>query len=273
MYDRWHRPAQSGFSLLELTVVLGIIAVLAGIGVQAYQGVTERAQLDLARTEMNEIATAIQRFHADTGYWPKEGPFEDDDSINKACFVDVNGTVIDDHPALLAQLRTQPFHRTSDLDSSCDFNRPVLEYDQASGTGWNGPYVRELDAASVVVGVMSKDGTGNPATGTILSGTAFRVSGLGDTFNEDATAAGVFAWTDTAGNALAQLGRPYLYFFTRDPTDSDSNGNPDYDNDDDGELDAVSGCVMPCLVSMGPNGIYVDPLSDEDNIVINIAGN
>lgn len=84
------RSCQSGFTLFELLVVLAVVATVAGIGVQVLTGVTDDAEQALARAEMDNIASAIQRFHRDTGYWPKQGPFD---------------VATDAHPANLSQLR------------------------------------------------------------------------------------------------------------------------------------------------------------------------
>lgn len=220
------RARQSGFTLFEMLVVLGIVATVAGVGAQVLTGVREDAQSSLARAEMSEIAAAIQRFHRDTGYWPKEGPFAADKVGNVPL-----------HPANLSQLRVQP------VKSGVD----ILPFDAASGTGWNGPYIRELDAATVWVGEdmgTTPDGSVDPDAGTETD-----VSGIGDPF--DRAADGVyFAWTDGAGDTIARLGRPYLYFI------------------DAGATGTVPGCTVPCLVSFGPDGDY----DTADDIVLNIAG-
>lgn len=229
MNDRNRRAAQSGFTLLEMLVVLAIIAAVVGVGVQVLGGVTSQSQVALARGEMDQIASAIQRFRADTGYWPKEGLFDVDGGKN---------------PADLSQLRTAPKNGEDD----------ILPFDRASGTGWNGPYIRELDAATVVSGGdLGADGTGNPSAGS-----QDEVSGIGDPFEADSEGR-YFVWSNAEGVEIARLGRPYLYFI-----------------DDE---TVVAGCQVPCLVSMGPNGAYDsdtnDPgYSDEgnDDIVVNIAG-
>lgn len=220
MSIRSHNSAQSGFTLIEMLVVLSIMAVVAGVGVQALNGVTNSVEDDLAHAEMNTIASAIQRFHEDTGYWPKQGPFASDTNLTF------------DHPARLAQLRVQPVDNDGD----------ILAFDIASGTGWHGPYIRELDAATVSVGPMA-DGSGSPTTGA-----AVYVSGLGDPFSAAAIDETYFIWDDGTGKEFT-LGRPYFYFI-------DATG--------------VTGCQAPCLVSFGPNGEY--ERGGNDDIVVNIAG-
>lgn len=231
MSIRFHKPAQSGFTLIEMLVVLSIMAVVAGVGVQALNGVTNSVKDDLARTEMNEIASAIQRFHADTGYWPKQGPF-------------ANTT----NPASFAQLRIKPTNTSGE----------ILPFDTASGTGWHGPYMRELDAVTVSVGDVNENGTGDPATGTDVT-----VSGLGDPFSAAAIDETYFVWSDVTGEEL-RLGRPYLYFIADNAT---------YNS---GAASGVYGCHVPCLLSLGPNGRYESETESGglggDDIVLNIAG-
>lgn len=232
MSIRSHNSAQSGFTLMEMLVVLSIMAVVAGVGVQALNGMTNDVEDGLARTEMNTIASAIQRFHADTGYWPKEGPFAGDDEDNY------------DHPANMKQLRVAPYGDHDDESATAD--ELILPFDTASGTGWHGPYMRELDAVTVSVGSMNTDGSGDPSNGSDV-----RVSGLGDPFSADAANGTHFVWRDAMGEEL-RLGRPYLYFI-----DDDANTT-------------VAGCQVPCLVSFGSNGDY--DAGANDDIVVNIAG-
>ncbi|MCP4279843.1 MAG: prepilin-type N-terminal cleavage/methylation domain-containing protein, partial [Alteromonas sp.] len=71
---------QQGFTLIELLVVVSILAALAGITSVAMDGYQQDAEEKITRVEMQRIAGAIRRFKADTGYWPKTGPFSYDTS-------------------------------------------------------------------------------------------------------------------------------------------------------------------------------------------------
>jgi len=220
------RPGQAGFTLLELLVVLSVLAAVAGIGVLALGGVTQDTRAELVRAEMNQIANAIRRFRADTGYWPKKGVFEHDD-VDKV-----------DNPGSFSQLFVQPKDGAGD----------ILPHDPASDSGWNGPYLRELDAVTVTVGEnFGSDGSGLPTDGPET-----QVSGVGDPF-ERAAEPPYFVWQDAGGAEIARLGRPYLYFI------------------DETAKDNITGCITPCLLSMGENGQY--DRGNADDIVINIAGN
>ena len=213
---RSRRAAQRGLTLLELLVVAGILSVVAGIGVASLTGVEEDAQDSLARTEMRNLANAILAFRRDSGHWPRQGPFA----------AAAAGT----HPADMSQLFTQPVDGDGDA---------ILPWAAAAASGWNGPYLSELDGVSVAVGPMNADGTGSP-----VSGAAVAVRGVGDVFAADADGA-YFVWSTADGGRLRRIGRPILFI---------------------NAPGAGVGCTGACLVSFGPNGAY-DGAAGDDLVV------
>ncbi|MDR1423631.1 MAG: prepilin-type N-terminal cleavage/methylation domain-containing protein [Azoarcus sp.] len=68
------RP-NAGFTLIELLCVCAILAALSYVAWGAYLNVDRRAEDQLARAQLLQLADALKRFHADTGYWPGEGPW------------------------------------------------------------------------------------------------------------------------------------------------------------------------------------------------------
>ncbi|MEM7210741.1 MAG: prepilin-type N-terminal cleavage/methylation domain-containing protein [Pseudomonadota bacterium] len=215
------RRNNQGLTLLEVLVVLGIVAAIAGIGVQVFTGVTDSTEENIVRAEMREVSSAIQRFRRDTGFYPKDGIFGTTDDTELAL------------PANLGQLFIEPVNGGT----------PVMSYDPATGTGWRGPYMTELDSLTVVVGDnLTATGSGDPTAGTQET-----VRAVGDPFVA-APVGGVFAWQNASGVTTAQLGRPYYYFI--DGTN-------------------VTGCIAPCLLSAGPNGTYEAGAGDD--IVVGIG--
>ncbi|MEM1159539.1 MAG: prepilin-type N-terminal cleavage/methylation domain-containing protein [Pseudomonadota bacterium] len=266
---RYARQSQGGLTLLELLVVLGIIAAVAGIGVQVYTGVNDDAEEALVRSEMRQIVSAIQRFRADTGYFPKQGPFDTTfDGVASTDAGDGDDGTFDQSPANLRQLFEPSF--TEFDDAGTRVVRQIMEFDEDSGTGWNGPYVTELDALRVNVGTnLQPSGTGFPEQGTFSNGcpldqAACGVRAIGDTFAAQPIG-DYFRWVNAGGNVEfdPNLGRPYYYFSA------------------DTAVGVVQGCVVPCLVSAGPDGVYEAGDSDGDavddgrgsgdDIVINIG--
>ncbi|HVS63014.1 MAG TPA: prepilin-type N-terminal cleavage/methylation domain-containing protein [Thermoanaerobaculia bacterium] len=61
---------QSGFTLLELIIVVAVIGILATIAVPAFKDVPRRAQEAALRTNLRTMCDAIDQYHADKGKYP-----------------------------------------------------------------------------------------------------------------------------------------------------------------------------------------------------------
>lgn len=158
-----------GFTLLELLIVVSILAAISSIGFFTFSGrANEQKIIELAKVEMQEIATAVKKFKQDTGYYPRQGPFAlldrglgvTNDCANRcpsgAC--DSRGgvdpdVVRDEKYANVGLLddRTPDQWHASPVNFMQLIFPPVLcehhplkyldTWDQASGKGWNGPYL------------------------------------------------------------------------------------------------------------------------------------
>ncbi|MDR1351377.1 MAG: prepilin-type N-terminal cleavage/methylation domain-containing protein [Zoogloeaceae bacterium] len=143
----------AGFTLIELLVVCAILAALAVMAWGAYVDVDRRAEDELASVELLRLATALRRFHDDTGYWPGEGPFQ---LAGADCELSGGGAVKLEmagepptDPALTDDERRQWFD--SPANFSLLFERPSLcpnhplrrlaEWSAEARRGWNGPYL------------------------------------------------------------------------------------------------------------------------------------
>jgi prepilin-type N-terminal cleavage/methylation domain-containing protein len=67
--------ARKGFTLLEMTLVVVVLAALSVLVVASLEGVQSDAEQNVARSELRAIREAVNRFKADTGHLPKRGPF------------------------------------------------------------------------------------------------------------------------------------------------------------------------------------------------------
>jgi general secretion pathway protein G len=67
----WATRKDSGFTIVELLIVIVIIGILAAIVVVAYNGITDRARDTSRIAKVKEISKAIERYYVDKGYYPQ----------------------------------------------------------------------------------------------------------------------------------------------------------------------------------------------------------
>ena len=68
--DRKRREGQSGFTLIELMLVVVILGVLAAVVVGSFQGRGKDARIAATRASIDAICTAIDTYEVDTGRYP-----------------------------------------------------------------------------------------------------------------------------------------------------------------------------------------------------------
>lgn len=67
------RRRQTGFTIVELLIVIVVIAVLAAITIVAYNGIQARAQFSKLHSELGIINKALAMYQADNGAYPVTG--------------------------------------------------------------------------------------------------------------------------------------------------------------------------------------------------------
>lgn len=63
--------ARSGFTLVELLLVLVILGTLAAIVVPKFAGRTEQARITAAQTQIANFGVVLDAFEVDNGFYPK----------------------------------------------------------------------------------------------------------------------------------------------------------------------------------------------------------
>lgn len=64
------RKSTSGFTIVELLIVIVVIAILASISIVAYSGIQARARDSQRRNDVSEIVKALELYYADNGQYP-----------------------------------------------------------------------------------------------------------------------------------------------------------------------------------------------------------
>ncbi len=63
-------PAQRGFTLLELLVVVVIIGLLAGFVAPQYFGQVGKSEVNVAKAQIDALEKALDQYRLDTGRYP-----------------------------------------------------------------------------------------------------------------------------------------------------------------------------------------------------------
>jgi general secretion pathway protein G len=63
-------PAQSGFTLIEVLIVVTLVIILASVGMATYTNSTQRAREAVLREDLFRMRDAIDQFYADKNRYP-----------------------------------------------------------------------------------------------------------------------------------------------------------------------------------------------------------
>ena len=66
---RWLKGSD-GYTLTEMLVVVGVIALIAAVLVPTLMGQMQRARAKAARIQLDNIASAVEMFRSDVGHYP-----------------------------------------------------------------------------------------------------------------------------------------------------------------------------------------------------------
>lgn len=235
---------RKGFSLIELLIVVGVLALIGGAVLLAFGDVESDASDHLAAAEMQQVKEAVLRFYRDTGYLPKQGPFTrgnvdtDAAGVSAAWFAS---------PANVDQLYRNPLDGTgAGTDATYGALAGDLKsYDVRSRRGWNGPYLTDGPRRYVDLGdgLNPSDGSGSPASGALM----VDVPMVADPYLAKPTAVGAVSYYETwkepsavrpsGDKPLSRVGRPYVLLGLE-------NGPK------------ATGAGAPRIVGLGPNGRY-----------------
>ncbi|MCG3117786.1 MAG: type II secretion system GspH family protein [Candidatus Manganitrophus sp. SA1] len=223
---------EEGVTLLELLIVITVLAILAGGVILSLGSVEEDAALRLSQSEMQEIKKSVLRFRQDTGFLPKQGPF-DLAPPNGGGVVPLPSEGVDwfRSSANFDQLYRNPLTGTG---------HPLESWNPNTARGWRGPYLTVHGEGLVDVGNnLGTDGTGSPVAGTVVA----NVRGVADPFIASPAGAYLVWRSSTAAASHDRWGRPYFLF-------------------------ALNNLNQARIVGMGPNRAYDGGTSTSDDLVL-----
>lgn len=64
------KQKQSGFTIVELLIVIVIIGILATLVIVTFSGVQQKARDSERKTDINAVANVLEAFYANAGYYP-----------------------------------------------------------------------------------------------------------------------------------------------------------------------------------------------------------
>lgn len=64
------KQKQSGFTIVELLIVIVIIGILATLVIVTFSGVQQKARDSERKTDINAVANVLEAFYANKGYYP-----------------------------------------------------------------------------------------------------------------------------------------------------------------------------------------------------------
>tara|TARA_B100002052_G_C15648574_1_gene491772 strand:+ start:78 stop:572 length:495 start_codon:yes stop_codon:yes gene_type:complete len=71
------KQRQSGFTIVELLIVIVIIGILATLVIVTFSGVQQKARDSERKTDINGIASQMEAFYAQEGYYPAAAQVND----------------------------------------------------------------------------------------------------------------------------------------------------------------------------------------------------
>lgn len=168
---------QSGFTMLELVIVVAIMAIVAGSAIMSFGNTESDAEYQTTNYTLRQLASAVDRYLSDGNTLPELG-----DEIES--------------PADINFLITKP--STSD-DWKPDYR-----------LGWRGPYIKGYKLFYVDVGTdLEADGSSSPTSGSV---TTIPTLALPDAFSHHPISPYYLWYKDADGNIDidSEIGRPFL---------------------------------------------------------------
>jgi len=97
------KSKQSGFTIVELLIVIVIIAILAGLVITTFVGIQARARDSERQTDINAVQKAIEAYYATNGGYPTVDDLNDGTAWRKNNGVKLDAKALADPSSSTAQ--------------------------------------------------------------------------------------------------------------------------------------------------------------------------
>ena len=143
--------SKSGFTIVELLVVIVVIGILSVITIVSYNGITNSAKTATAKQAAKNVSDAVSAYYIEKGVYPKSL-----EELNNSSTIKLNG--IEKYPAVAGSFRIN-----SDLKNSNTIQYAVCGYSVLTLTTTDGavygPYNAGAGAYSDITGDDRNDDT------------------------------------------------------------------------------------------------------------------
>lgn len=111
------RKKASGFTIVELLIVIVIIAILSTLVVMAYNGITEKANQSRRISDISSVRKALELYRQEVGYYPANGADNWGGALNSAAMT----------TALAPYMNQIPTEPTGDASKAYQYVRGVQD--------------------------------------------------------------------------------------------------------------------------------------------------
>lgn len=88
------KKAQQGFTIIELLIVIAIIAILAGLVLNNFQGAQAKARDTQRVTDLNNIHSKLEEYHNENGAYPQTFTAASFPGIDAQSLIDPRGNSV-----------------------------------------------------------------------------------------------------------------------------------------------------------------------------------